>query len=290
MIVFAATETRVYNQRDLTFAEELARRASGALRNAELFESAGVERKRAEEAAALRERLVAIVSHDLRNPLSAITMAAHVLSGGGLSASERRLAARIQSSADRMTRMIDQILDFARIRTGQSFDLHLEAADLQRIAKEVVDELRVSRPDREIALDFRGPLDATCDADRIAQVLSNLIGNAIQYGRGGPISVTLFAATPDAIAIEVHNIGPPIPEAAQAGIFHAFRRETTEDGSASSSIGLGLFIAYEIVRAHGGSIAVRSPDRGGTTFTVVLPRKPATFGRSAVNPAPPQLY
>ena len=102
--------------------------------------------------------------------------------------------------------------------------------------------------------------------------------------------MTLSEATPDAVAIEVHNIGPPIPEAAQAGIFDAFRRETTEEGSASTSIGLGLFIASEIVRAHGGSIAVRSPDRGGTTFTVVLPRKPAILGVSAANPAAPPLH
>ena len=181
---------------------------------------------------------------------------------------------RIQRSANRMTRMISQILDFARIRSGQSFELQLESADLRQVCQSVIDEFRLSRPDQEIALSIEGRTDALFDSDRIAQVLSNLIGNAIQHGTGGPISVTVREATPDAVAIEVHNFGPAIPKAAQAGIFDAFNRGATA-GDRGSSVGLGLFIANQIVRAHGGSIAVRSPDRDGTTFSVVLPRRPA---------------
>ena len=158
-----------------------------------------------------------------------------------------------------MTRMIAQILDFARIRTGQSFELRLESADLRQVCRDVIDELRLGRPEQEIALNIEGGGDARFDSDRIAQVLSNLISNAIQYGTGGPISVTVREATPDAVAIDVHNVGPAIPQALQAGLFEAFRREATA-GNHRSSIGLGLFIASEIVRAHGGSIVVRSPE------------------------------
>jgi PAS domain S-box-containing protein len=284
VIVFAATGTRVYNARDLAFAEELARRASNAMRNAELFRTAELERKRAEEAAELRERLVAIVGHDLRTPLTSIHMAAQILRTRGLAANEEKVAGRIQSSARRMTRMIDQILDFARIRAGLSFELRLEVADLHRISNAVVEELQLSRPDQQITLDTRGDGLAMCDPDRISQVLSNLIGNAIQHGTGGPIEVAVADAPAGAVSIEVHNLGPPIPKAAQSSIFGAFHRETAEGSRPSRSIGLGLFIADQIVRAHGGSIAVRSPDRNGTTFSVTLPRRPAEERRGDQQP------
>ena len=101
--------------------------------------------------------------------------------------------------------------------------------------------------------------------------------------------MTVREATADAVAIEVHNFGPAIPEAVQASLFEAFRRETTP-GNHRSSIGLGLFIASEIVRAHGGSIAVRSPDRDGTTFCVVLPRRPVSVEVAPAESAPPPLH
>jgi PAS domain S-box-containing protein len=277
VIVFVATGTRIYNARDLAFAEELARRASNAMRNAELFQTAKEDRERAEEAVALRERLMAILGHDLRNPLTSIRMGAEILRESKLAATEERLASRIQSSAKRMMRMIDQLLDFARIRTGQGFELQLASVDLHPICNAVIDELRLGRPDQEITLHVEGNGQVVCDPDRMAQVLSNLIGNAIQHGTQRPISVTLRDAEPDALALEIHNFGPPIPKAAQARIFDAFRREKTAGGRRSTSIGLGLFIADQIVRAHGGWIAVRSPDRSGNTFRVTLPRKPAAI-------------
>ncbi len=280
VIVFATVGPRVYGDHDLVFAEELARRASTAMHNADLFYNAKRERERAEEAVTLRERLVAIVGHDLRTPLSSISMAAQMLSSRALGTGDEQIVGRIQRSANRMKRMIDQILDFARIRSGQSFELKLESTDLHHVCQTVVDELGLCSPDQEIALRTEGPMDVQIDPDRIAQVLSNLIGNAIQHGTRAPIDVTVREVTPDAVAIDVHNFGPVIPKAAQAGLFEAFRRETTE-GSHRSSIGLGLFIANEIVRAHGGSIFVRSPDRNGSTFTVVLPRRPAGGGSGA---------
>ena len=290
VIAFTAAPPRVYNEHDLVFAEEMARRASTAMHNAELFRTVKREREHAEEAAALRERLVAVVGHDLRNPLSAINLTAEMLSSRPLATGDEHLVSRIQRSANRMMRMIDQILDIARIRSGQSFDLRLEVADLRQVCQGVVDELRlISRPDQAITLSIQGRPDARCDSDRIAQVLSNLIGNAIQYGTSGPIDVAVREATPDAVAIEVHNFGPAIPKDVQAGLFEAFRRGTAT-GSYRSSIGLGLFIANEIVRAHGGSIAVRSPDRNGTTFSVVLPRGHDRIGVVPEESAQPPLH
>ena len=274
VIAFTAAPPRVYNERDLVFAEELARRASMAMQNAELFQTAKQERERAEESATLRERLVAIVGHDLRNPLQAImTLASALENSSVLTTGGEDLIRAIQQSANRMARMISQILDFARIRSGQSFDLQFESADLRKFCQSVVDEFGLSRPGKEIVLSIEGRTDVLFDCDRMAQVLVNLIGNAIQHGTGGSISVTVRDATPDAVAIEVHNFGPEIPKDAQAGLFAAFNRRPTARGD-GSSVGLGLFIANQIVRAHGGSIAVLSPDRDGTTFSVVLPRRP----------------
>ena len=243
------------------------------MHNAQLFQSAKIERERAEEAAALRERLVAIIGHDLRNPLAAISMTAQILSGSGLAARQVALVNRIQASVSRMARMISQILDFTRVRSGIGFELKFKSSNLHQICNAVVDELRISRPDRRIELHVEGDGAAVCDADAIAQVLSNIIGNALQHGTGGPISVKVGNSPSDTIAIAVHNFGSPIPEDAQASIFDAFHRKgTTGD---HDSIGLGLFIASEIVRAHEGSITLRSADREGTTFTVLLPRRPA---------------
>jgi PAS domain S-box-containing protein len=289
VIGFAAGRMKVFNERDLVIAEELARRASTAMHNAELFHTAKMERLRAEEAATLRERVVAIVGHDLRNPLSSISMAAERLSSSALATADAQLVYRIQRSASRMTRMIGQILDFARIRSGQSFELRLESADLRQVCEAVVDELRLTKPDREIVLSIEGRADAVFDSDRIAQVLSNLIGNAIQHGTQGPIRVTVRDASPDAVAIDVHNFGPTILRATQARLFEAFHRTTTA-GSHQTSIGLGLFIAKEIVHAHGGAISIQSSDRNGTTFTVVLPRVHAEIDRGPDKSARPHLH
>jgi PAS domain S-box-containing protein len=275
VIVFAGTGTRVYNSSDLAFAEELAHRASGAIHNARLFQAAKAERKRAEEAAALRERLVAIVGHDLRNPLAAISMAAQILTRSGLNARDQTIVNRIQSSANRMMRMIGQILDFARIRAGMGITLDVKPVNLHQICQEVVDEMRLGNPDQQIELDADGSGESVCDPDRVAQVVSNVIGNAIQHMTKGPICVTVRDAEPDDVAIAVHNVGSPIPEHVQANIFDAFHREVGDKDRASGSIGLGLFIAREISKAHGGTITVRSPDRDGTTFIIVIPRKPA---------------
>ncbi len=228
------------------------------------------------------------MGHDLRNPLSSISMAAQMLRSSPLATADDEMVSRIQHSANRMARMIGQILDFARIRSGQSFELQLESADVRQVCQLIIDELRLGSPNQDITLSVEGRVDAIFDSDRIAQVLSNLIGNAIQHGTRGPISVTICEATPDAVAIEVHNLGPAIPNAAQSGLFDAFNREATARDR-GWSVGLGLFIANQIVRAHGGSIAVRSPDRNGTTFRVVLPRRPA-IGWSPVESPPLRLH
>lgn len=274
VVLFFGTKPRRFSSADLLFAEELARRASQAMNNARLLLSAKRERARAEEAQSLRERLLDIVGHDLRTPLSAITACASLLERRGLASGEVGIVKRIESSATRMSRLIGQVLDFARIRQGKSLPLDLQPANLHDICLGVVEELRLGNPDREIGLEVRGNGEAICDADRVAEALSNLVGNAVQHGADGPVDVSVDAAATDRVEIAIHNNGS-IPADAQASIFEPYHRQPTSgEAQRSRSVGLGLFIAKEIVQAHEGTISLSSTPERGTTFTVVLARNP----------------
>jgi signal transduction histidine kinase len=262
---------------DLSLAEELARRASQAMNNAHLLRSAKRERTRAEEAQALGERLLGIVGHDLRNPLSAITAAVGLLKRRAIDGQEASVVERINASARRMSTLIGQVLDFARIRRGLGVPIDLEPANVHEICRGVVDELRVANPTREIRLELRGNGEATCDADRLAEALSNLVGNAVQHGADGVVDVSVGDAEPARIAIAIHNKGS-IPGDAQGSIFEPYHREPSATEHGRKSVGLGLFIAKEIVKAHQGTISLSSTPEQGTTFTVLLERRPLSAG------------
>jgi signal transduction histidine kinase len=242
--------------------------------NAHLLLSAKRERSSAEEARSLRERLLDIVGHDLRNPLSAIIAAVGLLQRRKLGSDEAAIVNRLDSAASRMSRVIGQVLDFARIRQGRNLSLELRPANVHEICRGVVEELRLAHPDREVRLELRGHGEATCDADRLAEALSNLIGNAIQHGADSPVDISLDDAAHDRIAIVIHNHGS-IPTDAQASIFEPYQRGRTPKTNGSGSIGLGLFIANEVVKAHQGTITLVSAPERGTTFTVVIPRQPS---------------
>jgi PAS domain S-box-containing protein len=274
VVAFFATRPRRFTSADLSFAEELGRRASQAMHNSHLLLSAKRERALAEEAQSLRERLLDILGHDLRNPLSAITAAIRLLERRELRPEEATIVERIGSAASRMSRLIGQVLDFAQIRQGKSLPVDLRPANLHEICTGVVEELRLGNPNREIRLDLRGHGDATCDADRIAGALSNVVGNAIQYGAAGPVDVSVDDAPGDRVAIAIHNDGS-IPAAAQASIFEPYRRGRSFEAQPSRSIGLGLFIANETMKAHQGTISLSSTPERGTTFTLTIPRRPS---------------
>jgi PAS domain S-box-containing protein len=229
------------------------------------------DRKRAEEEGArtvrFREHLVGIVSHDLRNPLTAIVTSAQLLLRyGELPERQARVVARISSSADRMARMIDDLLDFARTRLGGEFPIHPRRIDLRQICEQTVEELEFAYT-RQVKLEATGDLWGDWDADRMAQVISNLVGNALQHS-DGEVAVTLRGES-DVVLLETKNDGPPIPREVLPHVFEPGRRGDARAGG----LGLGLFIVQQIVLAHGGSIEVRSSEGDGTTFTVALPRK-----------------
>ena len=175
------------------------------------------------------------------------------------------------SSAQRMERMIADLLDLTRARLGGSIPLNRRPADLQHVCEDAMMEIRSGHPDAVLRFRAIGDLRGEWDSDRLAQVVWNLVGNAIQHGSGTPITVT-GQDHGDYVTLAVHNGGAPIPEKMQPFVFEPFIRGRAE-GSARS-VGLGLFIARAIVSAHCGRIQVSSSADAGTTFAVQLPKSP----------------
>jgi signal transduction histidine kinase len=181
-----------------------------------------------------------------------------------------RIIDRMRSSTQRMSRMIGQILDFTRTRLAGGLELRFEPYDLRDTVLRIVDELRAAHPGRTVDVHC-SPLPGTWDRDRMEQVFSNLIGNALNYGADKPVTVT-GQADEHGVHVDVHNHGPPIPEEVLPTLFSAFRRgERDSRTSKTAGLGLGLYISNEVVRAHGGTIDVRSNQSEGTTFRVNLP-------------------
>jgi signal transduction histidine kinase len=165
-----------------------------------------------------------------------------------------------------MARMIDDLLDFARSRLGGEFPIHRRRIDLRQICEQTVEELEFAYT-RQVKLEVYGDPWGDWDPDRMAQVISNLVGNAVQHSEGD-VEVTLRGEK-DFVVLGTHNRGTPIPREVLPHVFEPGRRGTDRSGG----LGLGLFIVQQIVLAHGGSIEVSSSESDGTTFTVALPRK-----------------
>jgi PAS domain S-box-containing protein len=223
-----------------------------------------------EQTARFREQLIGVVGHDLRNPLTAIVTSAQLLLRfAGLTEKQSRVVGRISSSADRMARMIDDLLDFARTRLGGGFPIHPRRIDLREVCEHTMEELEFVYPTRTVRLEAEGDLWGSWDPDRMAQAISNLVGNALQHSADdGEVRVTL-RGEPEDVVLRTHNRGPPIPADMMPHVFEPGRRGDARSGG----LGLGLYIVQQIVLAHGGNIEARSLPEDGTTFTVVLPRK-----------------
>jgi two-component system sensor histidine kinase/response regulator len=220
----------------------------------------------------LHEMFAAVLSHDLRNPLNAIATGAQLIQENPGEAFAKQASARILSSSQRMARMIEDLLDLTRARLAGGIPIARAAVDLGAVIARVAQEHQVSHPQRRIAVTSDGDLNGEWDGDRLGQVASNLIGNALQYGdENEPITVRLSGALPNELIFTVSNTGAIAPELLPR-IFDPF--SGVDDARPRSGLGLGLYIAQQIVVSHQGQIDVESANEQ-TTFRVSVPRAAA---------------
>jgi phosphoserine phosphatase RsbU/P len=257
LVVIKATDRRRY-ERELIDSRS------------ELRKGLAIERETAE----LREQFIAVLGHDLRNPLAAISAGARILqrSGALQDDKELRVLDMMNTTVTRMSGLIDNILDFARGRLGDGITLSRDAnRPLQPVLEQVVDELRTASPDRSIETSFAITEPVNCDRSRVGQLVSNLIGNALTHGAAYQ-AVRVGAKTEDGVfELWVANAGEPIPAIAMGKLFEPFFRGDIR--SSRQGLGLGLHIASQIAQAHGGRIDVTStPDE--TRFVFRMPLSP----------------
>ncbi len=250
------------------------RRADGTLRGAVVTTRDETDRLRRDEELAqaghFRERFIGILGHDLRSPLTAIVASAGLLLRHRDSSDPiLGAAARINNSAERMGRMIGDLLDFTQARLGGGLAVQRRHCDLAQVAAAVVDEVSAANPGRTIRVETDGEVAGSFDPDRTAQLLSNLLANAVAYAPPDDRISVRLTGFDEAVEIAVENGGEPIPESERASLFDPFRRGRTSQ--ASRGLGLGLFIVQQIARAHDGDVEIESV-RGRTVFRAHLQR------------------
>ena len=260
LALIRATDRRRY-EKELLVARELATAA----------EKATEERlQRERETAELREQFIAVLGHDLRNPLASIVTGSHVLERAVQTDKEHRLLVMMQAAALRMGRLIDDVLDLTRARLGGGIALNRnDQRPLQPALMQVVEELRLATPGRVIEAEFKIDRPVSCDRSRIGQLLSNLLGNALTHGTGERPVVVRAATGNGVFELSVANSGEVIPQASMAQLFRPFFRGQAR--ASKQGLGLGLYIASEIAKAHGGELtATSTPQETRFSFTMPL--------------------
>jgi signal transduction histidine kinase len=234
------------------------------------------ELRQRSETLRLNEMFTAVLGHDLRNPLNAMLTGAFLLQRSSDDPGVRETAARILSSGQRMTRMIEDMLDLTRARLAGGIPLSRSAANLAAVVERVVQEARTAHPDRDVKVCVEGDLTGEWDVDRLQQIASNLVGNAIRHGDdAAPIAILVDGSASEHVVLSVTN-GGVIPAELVPSIFDPFHGG--RDGRAEG-LGLGLYIAQQIAEAHHGTITVDSKPATGTVFTVRIPRRLNEFVR-----------
>lgn len=262
MAVFIARDRDRYEREILLSRRRFEDMASAASR----------EQEQALDRALFAEQMIGIVSHDLRNPLSAVRLGLRALQGHGLDEHQVTIAKRIDRSADRAGRLIAELLDFTAARLGTGIPIAPRTVDLHALVSELVEDLSPSFHFRLAHKPGESLGDAYVDPDRLAQLLGNLIANAGAYGAPEqPITITSSVAD-DHVSVTVHNHGTAIPDDIQPTLFKPMVRG--EPASAQRSVGLGLYIVAEIAKAHGGAIRLQSTVEAGTSFTATFPHAP----------------
>lgn len=221
-----------------------------------------------------RDIFLAILGHDLRAPLQAVNMSSELLaSRSSLDDKARNHVQRIRNSTRHMTGMVNDLLGFVRSRLGNQLPIVRTTVNMSALCQAAIDEASAGQPLSDLRFEESGATEGEWDQGRIEQLLQNLIGNALQHGASNlPITLRLRGA-PDSITLTLHNFGDPIAESAISTLFFPLVRSAS-DRIGETSLGLGLFIVSEVVIAHQGTIQVTSNEADGTTFTVVLPKRP----------------
>jgi signal transduction histidine kinase len=212
--------------------------------------------------------MMGVLGHDLRNPLNAARLAAATLLRGDLPDAVREKVAVIERAADRMSEMIETLLDLAWVRGQGGLPVTRVPTHLGEIARGVASEFAAAFPNRTVEVDARGELQGRWDPARVGEAISNLLANALAHGDPrSPVGLSVDGSA-EAVVVKVRNEGPAIPSELRPVLFEPFSRGSTS----AHGLGLGLFIVKEIATAHGGSIDVESSADTGTVFTLVLPR------------------
>jgi signal transduction histidine kinase len=254
---------------DVAFAKAMADQCALAITRAWVLESEKAARAAAERLSRNQEMLSTILAHDLRNPISAIAATSKALiQRKGLDQRQIDAVGRIASVAKRMEGLVEELLDFARARQVGGIPVERERTDVEPICARVIQQQLDSHPGGQVDFTLSGPGEGMWDPGRLEQVVSNLVGNALERAPAGAAVEVRAAGTDDKLVLTVRNQGPVIPAGMLATLFDPFRR-----GDRKGSIGLGLFIVAEIVRAHGGDLSVTSDHAEGTCVTVSLPRQ-----------------
>ena len=248
-------------------AEELNARVATLARTKYLHVLLLATESRLRIEAEFRERFIGMLAHDLRQPLNTIFMSSQLQQQAG---GNSRFADMQLRAARRMQRMIGELLDFTRNRPETGIPIQRKATDFSELAATSVAEIELAHPGTTIALSVEGPCTGDWDADRLAQVCSNLIGNAIEHSLPDASVSVALRGTSDSVSLTVTNLGAPIPESVRATMFEPFRRGNARQ--TGGGVGLGLHIVRQIVDAHQGSVGVES-DESGTHFTVNLPKQ-----------------
>jgi signal transduction histidine kinase len=226
-----------------------------------------------------RRMFLAILSHDLRNPLSCISLSAQLASSQReIEPQSSEALSQIETSVQAISRLVQDLLDFATTGLGARMPLIMAPVNLELLSREVLNELKTSHPNRTLRFDVRGDLTCSCDGARMRQVISNLLGNALEHGSKDCDVRFSIASDGSDIVLAVRNHGTPIAADLLPTIFDPLVRDTSMEAQRRrrlGSVGLGLYIAREIVTAHGGMIEVESSAASGTVFTVRFPREQA---------------
>lgn len=225
--------------------------------------------KSREEEALLREQFVAVLGHDLRNPLATVQSAMNIMARKPQTESNTQMIEIVNRSVARMTGLIDDVTDFARARLGSGIGLADRVpSDPAPVVQQAIGEIGLAHPDCDLRVSLAPDLTVLCDAGRIAQLVSNLLGNAIAHGDPeAPVHITLVGDADDMV-LSVSNSGDTIPGSIQEVMFEPFY--SAEPTLERKGLGLGLFIVAQIAKAHGGRMSVTS-DAAATTFTFRMP-------------------